>query len=249
MTIVVCEDEQRYRIAIEQSIQRWQTTAAHMDVELRHFSSSEDFLESWERLSDIDLLFVDIQFPGEMNGVELAHRIREANQDVTIVFCTNYGEYVYEGYTVNALRYLKKPVNDKDIFFCCSYVYNRLANRRDRVLTVFSAGKRYVLRHAEIRFIEARNHNVYISFTAKTEPIRISARLEDIQNSLPKETFVLCHRSYIVNVAHIRMLTRTNCRLSSGEIIPISRTYADDINRAFDRYHQGGAIGNGMDDI
>ena len=239
MTIVVCEDEQKYRAAIEQSIRRWQTATLHADVELRFFQSSEDFLKDWEHLPGIDLLFVDIQFPGEMNGVELAYKLRETNQDLSIVFCTNYDEYVYEGYTVNALRYLKKPVNDEDVSFCCSYAYNRLVSRGDRTLAVFSAGKRFVLLHAEIRFIEAYNHGLYVSVTSAQEPIRLSARLEDVREHLQKDTFVRCHRSYIVNVAHIRMLTRTSCRLSDGEIIPISRTYADSVNRAFDRYHQG----------
>lgn len=249
MTIVVCEDEQTFREAIEQSIRRWQAQAAHADVQLRHFASSEDFLEHWALLPEIDLLFVDIQFPGEMNGIALARRIRETNQDVTIVFCTNYDDYVYEGYTVNALRYLKKPVSDADIFFCCSYVYNRLASRRDRALMLYSAGKRFVLHHAEIRAIEADNHNLRVYSTTMEEPLRIYARLEDILNSLPKELFVLCHRSYIVNVAHIRALTRTKCRLSNGDILPISRTCMNNVNRVFDRYHQGGEISDGLDRI
>ena len=58
-----------------------------------------------------DLLFLDIQIKGEMNGIELAHKIRQLGLDTVIVFCTNFPQYVYEGYTVNALRFLPKPVS------------------------------------------------------------------------------------------------------------------------------------------
>ena len=249
MRIVICEDEQVYRMAIDQAVRRWQASTGHMDVEMRYFASSEDFADQWKTLSEIDLLFVDIQFPGEMNGVELARKIRETNQDMTIVFCTNYGEYVYEGYKVNALRYLKKPVSDEDIFFCCSYVYNRLAIRGDEALTVFSGGKRVVLRHAEIRSIEAHGHNLYFHSAVEEDPVRVRAKLTDIQSRLPAELFVLCHRSYIVNVMYIRTLTRTECHLSNGKTIPISRTYVDDVNQAFDRYHQGNVVYDDFDKI
>ena len=90
MRIVVCEDEPVYQAAIAEAIERWQRASGHTDVELSVFSSSEDVLEAIEHEAEIDLLFVDIQIPGEMSGIDLARRIREACLDMTIVFCTNY---------------------------------------------------------------------------------------------------------------------------------------------------------------
>ena len=89
MRIVVCEDEPFYQTAIAEAIERWQSASGHTDVELSVFSSSEDVLEAIEHEAEIDLLFVDIQIPGEMSGIDLARRIREACLDMTIVFCTN----------------------------------------------------------------------------------------------------------------------------------------------------------------
>ena len=78
MRIVVCEDEPFYQTAIAEAIERWQSASGHTDVELSVFSSSEDVLEAIEHEAEIDLLFVDIQIPGEMSGIDLARRIREA---------------------------------------------------------------------------------------------------------------------------------------------------------------------------
>lgn len=249
MRIVICEDELVYQIAIRQAIQHWQQVSGHNDVEVFLYHSSEELLDQFERKMEVDLFFIDIQFPGELNGIDLARKIRETHHDVTIVFCTNYGEYVYEGYTVNALRFLKKPIVEDDVFFCCNYVYNRLTIRNSNSLTIFSSGKRYALRYAEIRFLEIKAHNLYLSTTIRSTPFKINTQLSDIMAELPKNLFVLCHRSYAVNVAHIRMITRTECQLLNNESIPISRTYMAEVNRAFDCYHQGGVPRYGLDDI
>lgn len=249
MKIVICEDELVYQIALKQAIRHWQMTSGHSDVQVSLFNSSEELLDLFERKLDADLVFIDIQFPGELNGLELAQRIRETHSDITIVFCTNYGEYVYDGYTVNALRFLKKPINEADVSFCCNYVYNRLTLKNSNILTIYSSGRRYALRYAEIRFLEVKSHNLFISTTISSQPFKLNARLSDILSELPKSLFILCHRSYVVNVAHIRMITRNECLLINDESIPVSRTYMNDVSRAFDHYHQGGVSCYGLDDI
>ena len=249
MKIVICEDELVYQKAITKAIREWQRVSGHSDIELSIFLSSEDLLDALERNSTIDLLFIDIQIPGEINGVELARKIRELHLDMTIVFCTNYSEYVFEGYTVNALRYLKKPVSQEDINFCCSYVYNRLAIRSNQALTLFASGKRYVLQYIEIYCIEAHLRSLLFYTTLSNEPLRINAKLTDILKSLPTNLFVLCHRSYILNIAHMRVLTRTECKLSNNMTIPISRTYTAEVEQAFDLYHQGGQAKYDLDSI
>ena len=247
MRISICEDELTYQIAIQNAIRHWQAVTHHDDIEISVFPSSDDMIDQLDKSWETDLLFIDIQLQGETTGIDLAHKIREMQLDTTIVFCTNYNQYVYEGYTVNALRFLRKPIEDSDIFYCCNYVYSRLTIRDSNTLAIISSGKRYVLRYAEIRYIEARAHNLYISTTANSSPLKLNASLSDILSSLLSRIFVLCHRSYIVNIAHIRMLTRTECLLSNNEKIPISRTYTAVINAAFDRYHQGGVTCYGMD--
>ena len=249
MQIVICEDEALYQLALTKAITHWKAASGHYDVSITIFRSSEELLESFNRKLMIDLLFLDIHIPGEMNGLELASKIRESSADVNIVFCTNYCEYVYQGYSVNALRFLTKPIMEEDIFFCCSYTYNRLALHASTCIFLRSGGKRTALRYMEILYIEVRSHNLFITTTVFPKPLRIAARLSDIQSDLPAKLFGHCHRSFIVNVAHIRSLTRSNCLLSNGCLLPVSRTYCDALNRIFDRYHLGGRLQHGLDSI
>lgn len=249
MRIVICEDELVYQVALRQAIHHWQRTTGHNDIEIASYNSSEELLEQFEQKMEVDLFFIDIQIPGELNGVELARKIRQTQLDVTTVFCTNYNEYVYEGYTVNALRFLKKPVIQDEVFFCCNYVHSRLNIRNSNSLAFFSSGRRFVFRYSEIRYLEVKAHNLFFSTTIRSAPFKTSASLSDVMAELPKDLFVLCHRSYAVNITHVRMITRTECLLLNNESVPISRTYANEVNRAFDRYHQGGISIYGLDDI
>lgn len=239
MKIAICEDEPVYQNAIQQAIQSWMSASGRPDVDVSCYRSSEDLLKRLDRQFDVDLFFIDIEIPGELSGMELAKRIREKSMDVPLVFCTNYNEYVFEGYTVNALRYLKKPISEKDIAFCCDYACRRTSLRDTEAFTFFSSGTRYLFRYPEIRYFEVRSHNLYISHTLSDSHLQIRISLSDLTPLLPKDLFVACHRSYMVNLMHIRKLTRTECMLQNREILPVSRTYAKAVAEAFDRFHQG----------
>lgn len=155
MRITICEDMDFYLAPIQQAIQHWMSVSGHTDVIVTVFKSSEDLLQRIETKFEEDLLFLDIQIKGEMNGIELAHKIRQLGLDTVIVFCTNFPQYVYEGYTVNALRFLPKPVSESDISYCCDYVLQSappskikihlqsflLANDMCYIITKFSTSK------------------------------------------------------------------------------------------------------------
>jgi len=242
MHVAICEDDKIYRNSIEDKIQKWSDKSGHHDVKVYCFSSSEDLFESWFKGFEIHIFFLDIEIPNEMNGLMLAQKIRSFNADVPIVFVTNYGEYVYQGYTFSALRYLKKPIVEKDIFPCLDIAYRRylLLHQECSVLSI--PGEHLVLRYAEILYIEAHSPNIEIFVLDSKNPFKIRYRLANILKVLPAEVFCPCHRSYIVNISQIRILKRTQLYLSSGEWLPVSEKYEDLLFERFTQYHQKGSV-------
>ena len=77
------------------------------NYEVLEFVSGEDLLSNYP--NNIDLLFLDIQMNG-LNGMDVARRIREFDNNVEIIFTTSVLDYVCEGYEVNAYRYMLKPI-------------------------------------------------------------------------------------------------------------------------------------------
>jgi len=144
----------------------------HGDVQISTFSSSKAFLQQWKRGVQADLLFLDIQFDGEMDGIELAKEIRLTNDSVPIVFITNYEAYWRDGYEVNALRYLSKPVSYEAIAPCLDIAFRRRQTSPQDFFVLDEAGKRIALRFSEIVYLEAQSPYLVIRTTDDTLRLR-----------------------------------------------------------------------------
>lgn len=239
MHIIICEDERCYRDAICNAVEAWKKARNYQDIACLCFSSSEELWESWEKGLGVDLLFLDIQIPGELNGMALAKKIRLRDQTVSIVFVTNYADFVYEGYEVNALRYLKKPVRAEDISACMDIAYRRFSLLEQSKVSIVSREQRLVLPFSEIIYVESQSHYLQITLSeAKEKPI-VRARLRDFATQLSPQLFVQSHRSYIVNLDHIRRFTRENLTMSNQDTIPVSQTYASALKKKYDWYYTG----------
>ena len=108
--IAVCDDSAGDREYITALARQWAERSGHL-LELSQFVSAENFLFEYSGKSDYDILLLDIEM-GEMDGVELAKRLRRENEILQIVFVTGYDHYISEGYEVAALHYLMKPVKE-----------------------------------------------------------------------------------------------------------------------------------------
>ena len=113
MNVIICDDDGYYRNALNDSVHRWTDACRFALTVVTHcFFSTEELLKAWKNGLVMDVVFLDIQIPGELSGLALAKKIRETDSQIPIVFITNYAEFACDGYSVNALRYLKKPVDD-----------------------------------------------------------------------------------------------------------------------------------------
>ena len=248
MQVIVCEDDKIYQKSIQEKIARWSKVNHHADVMVRIFSSSEDLLEQWSHGIKADMILLDIMFDNEINGMELAKHIRQTDVYVPIVFITNSEAYIRDGYMVCALRYLSKPVCYDDIAPCLDIAYKQYTLSHNEFFILTEGGNRYAIRHAEILYFEA--HSPYLRiFRQDEQEMKFRYRFADILPKLPQELFIPCHRSYIVNLIHIRGLKRTELLLSNGKILPVSKPYVEILNRAFDAYYQEGGVYHNVDGI
>lgn len=89
------------------------------------FSSAEAFIFHCVENKEYDVLLLYIEM-GNMDGVTLARQIRKSNKNVQIVFITGYSDYIAEGYDVEALHYLMKPLKDEKLFDVLDRAVNKL---------------------------------------------------------------------------------------------------------------------------
>ena len=170
-----------------------------------------------------------------MDGVTMAKRVRKDNEAVQIVFITGFDDYISEGYEVSALHYLMKPVRQEKL----SAVLNRAAaamQKAERVILLTVGGRIQRLPVSRVQYVEAFSHTVAI--VTGTDTLQVKMPISEVEKLLG-EGFSRCHRSYLVGLKHVARLSKTEVILDNGKTLPLSRSAAPLVHKAFISYYTG----------
>ena len=226
--IAICDDEETQRAYITSLVERWLHQTFH-HVKIQEYASSEQFLfeQAYDRTQ---ILFLDIEME-KMDGIALAREIRKHNRQMQIIFVTGYMEYIQEGYDVEALHYLLKPVSQEKIDSVLERAVERLKTA-DAVFLVECGGEVLRLPLKEIRFIESnRNYNIIHA----DNDYEMRGTLSELEEKLD-EAFVRVGRSCLVNLHYVRRIGKTELILNTGENLPVPRGSYKKLNEAFIKY-------------
>ena len=241
MNLILCDDEQIFLDSLHQKIMNWAKCSRHISGIILHcFTSSEDLLDAWQRGMTIDAMFLDIQIPGEMSGLAVAKEIHNDNEYLPIVFITSFGEYAEEGYKVNALRYLHKPVSEQAVSECMDILWHRWSLRSKDCLTLDLPTQILRLPFENILYIEASGHYCILYTIDDHQEYRIKQSLDSLRKKLPLHLFAQCHRSFIVNLIYIRNIANGDITMSNGSVVQLSKTYQSQLIKQFRQYYLGG---------
>ena len=233
--IAIIEDEQIHTDLLADYLRTW-SAGQGKAVSIQEFSSAESFLFVWEETNDFDILFVDIQMK-EMNGIEMAKKVRERDGEIAIVFTTGIADYMGTGYEVEALHYLLKPISMEKVGQCMDKVVRR--NRNEAHVLVHGKEETIKISVGHISYGEARGHGCVIETYTRTGNCRqteITESISEMERQLKTHGFIRCHRSYLCRIGSIRQIGKKDLTLDSGSVIPVSRRMYADISRAFIAY-------------
>ncbi|MCM1126852.1 MAG: LytTR family DNA-binding domain-containing protein [Lachnospiraceae bacterium] len=225
----LCDDEPADLAYVRDRIWRWAKRQC-VEVNIREFPSAESFLFAYEEEKNFDVLFLDIEM-GKINGVELAKKIRERDKCIQIVFVTGYMEYISEGYDVEALHYLLKPLEEEKLELVLQRAVERIGIQ-ERALFLQNAGETVRIPFHEIRWVEVRKN--YVTLHGQEEYSR-KCPLHEIQKELDQR-FFQTHRSYVANLSYVNKITKSNVILKDGTVLPLARGLYEKMNQAFIHY-------------
>ena len=138
ITIAICEDEKKYAEYIRDFV-----AEVIPDVQITYFSDAENFYDSIKH-KKYDLYLLDIEMP-KKNGIEIAREIRNYYKKTIIIFLTNYEEYVYDGYEVNAFRYIPKPLVKEKLKPALESAYKEYQDNNSYIFITDVDGKQIIL--------------------------------------------------------------------------------------------------------
>lgn len=166
----------------------------------------------------VDLIFLDIQMP-EVKGTDFARLLPKYTQ---VIFTTAYSEYALEGYELNAVDYLLKPITFKRFLQAVQKATPSNKQAVGQAITIKSGYDLFRVPLNEIDFIESDSE--YVIYHTAQGKIMSNQSLKSLMEVLPPQLFLRIHRSYIVNRSRIRALKNRNVIL--GEIsLPVSDSY------------------------
>lgn len=238
MRIGICDDEPLQRQYLEHLVKKWGKERQEA-VMTASFDNGKSFLFQWQEDRSFDLLLLDIEM-GDLNGMELARRLREEKEGLAIIFITGYTEYMGQGYEVQALHYLLKPVDEKKMF----QVLDRALEQKEKngVRHVFETSDGMVnLTLQEIWYVEAFAHISVLHMGGQTQ-WRIKKSIGDVERLLEEYGIAMVkpHRSYLVNLDHVTGIFREELQMDDGTMIPLSRRNRGSVHEAFVRHFRGG---------
>ncbi len=228
--IAICDDSNEDQDYVRELLNVWAKESSHK-LEIHTFLSAEQFLFQYEEEKDFQILILDIEM-GQMNGVELAKKLRVCNQDVQIMFATGFPDYMAEGYEVNALHYLMKPIRQEKLFQVMEKTLTNL-NKTERFLILQDNGEMLKLSLQQIFYVEVFSHSCTIH--TKDGNIESKISISKLETELG-EKFIRVHRSYLVNIEFIKRIMKTEILLENGDIVPLSRRKYAEVNVAFMKY-------------
>ena len=187
------------------------------EISLRMFSGGEELL-SYN--GQIDILFLDIQMK-DMDGMETARKLRADKFRGFLVFITVLKEMVFQSFEVQAYDYLVKPVDDKRFEKTMERLYASMQNASEDSLLVQKGYEGRIIREDEIVFCEIIDRKIYLNL-ASGEVVDYYERIENLETKL-NNRFYRCHRSYLINLKHLKGYKNGTACMDNGKEIPVSR--------------------------
>ncbi|WEV46820.1 LytTR family DNA-binding domain-containing protein [Bifidobacterium sp. ESL0690] len=199
------------------------------------FDDGAKIVENYRPIYDILLLDIEMK---EMDGMEAARRIRKIDSSVVIVFITNASQYAINGYEVQALSYLLKPV---PYFAFCQEIKRCIeaVRRQSDDSMLFEVGsQRTRVELKSIVYIESIRHTIIIH--TLDGKLSITSTLKELETQLDGHDFFRSNSCYLVNLRHVTGIEDQDCIMSNGERLRISRPRKKAFVAALASYINGG---------
>lgn len=232
MRIAVVDDDkdvlEKIRLQLQEDTCNCQE---HFFVE--YFNHVEAFLLELSGRNMFDVYLLDIRMD-YMDGISLAKKIREEQEDAYIVFITAYLQYAIEGYSVKAYQYIPKEELKGKLNATIKLIDVELHRKEDTYIAIETNSRYEKIFCQDIYYIYKEAKNAI--FVTKQGRTQIRMTLQDVYSRLRQNEFIYIDRSYIVNIRYIKRFQKQTILMSNNEILPVSRPHVSQVKAEIGRY-------------
>lgn len=202
-------------------------------TETEAFASGEDFLKTY-RMGKYDLLLMDI-YMGGMTGIEVVTKIRKTDAALVVAFTTTSTDHTLEGYRLNAMKYIEKPVQKRALLELLQFAQlikestPRLLLKKDR--------KDVSVPFERILYAEQKDRTILFYLTGG-DVLQVNGKLDKIEPQFAGQPFFRCHKSYLVNLSYVAELDKSMMMflMKEGSPVYIRRESMGKARKAYEDY-------------
>ena len=227
--VAICDDEKYMSDIIKTKVSDF-FRRKNLKAVITQFSSGEELLKH-DKI--IDILFLDIQMKN-MDGMETAKKLRRREFKGFLIFITVLKEMVFQAFEVQAYDYLVKPLEERHFNRTMERLFVSMQNANEANLLVQKGSESRIIPFEDIVFGEVVDRKVYLTLLS-SEVIDYYDRIENLEAKLDSR-FFRCHRSFLINLMHLKSYKNGMAYMESGKEIPVSRLRSKEFSSVILQY-------------
>lgn len=229
MKLAVCDNDV---IFLKQMKRELEDYYGSLEVTVETFTFAGELLEAVEKDPYAHgCVFLDIEMP-QMDGMEAAGKLKVLNRSLPVVFLTSHTDLAMVGYELEVFRFLAKPLDRKQLHRVLQALEDR--NRERKRLAIWENGQYVFLPLREILYV--KSENIYLLIQTEKKHHLIRKKLKELLQELPSREFAKIHRSYLVNLYHVRSFDGKEIFLDNGQRLPVSKGRQKEFYQQLIRY-------------
>ena len=218
--VSICDDS-KYDIDKIKNALGMYSKRKHVELSISEFSNPEMLMYEIEDGKIADIFILDVEMPN-MDGFELADKIREHTETSIIIFLTSHDEMASMGYKSKALRYVIKLNLERDIEEALDSAIAEISNVNDKTITLHHYNDYWRIAYKDIICVTRISRQLVIT-TRLLGDITDNRGIKEFFDMLSDNRFLFVDRSCFVNIDYISQIKGYSLKLTDGQILPISR--------------------------
>lgn len=230
MNICICDDDKNTHSVIKFHIQSFYNDISQ--INFMDLYCAEELLKKHNMGISFDIIFLDIEMH-KISGIEAAEKIKQLTPKTIIIFVSNFPNYVFDAFNVEALHFLTKPLSKQEFH----NVFNRALHKYRTInssITLKWHNERYVIKIDSIKYIEG--YKRHITVYAQDGIYESIGKIPELLQLLSPHGFIRTHQGFIVNMDHIKRFDATDVVLFDGSKVMISVRKRAEALQQFDKY-------------
>ncbi|MEH2943031.1 LytTR family DNA-binding domain-containing protein [Lachnospiraceae bacterium KK002] len=235
MKIAICDDSMKDMAAIEHLLGKYKERYPQAEFTIEKFTNSAHLSEKIQEKKMADIYILDIIMTGT-TGIDIGNQIKHSGSEAAIIYITSSDDFALDAYDVHAVRYLLKPVTEDKFFEAMDYARSYQETRRGPLYLVKTRTGMISIPCSKIEYIEnsSRMLNVHLTDGAVITSIFIRKSFDDeIRDLITEKSFIQVHKSFLVNLNHIKKLEGNSIIMDNGAQIPVSKKNTASVRRQY----------------